>query len=174
MNWAAHESDWPVSEYTEVERPFLDQLAAQGWTVVDQGTGVPQDAAASLRQNFRQTLLPGVFDEAVRTINTTPNGEPWLTARQLEDLRTQLTRHPNRTLLEANEAVQALLFKAQTDRNELTGEADPVVRLIDFHTPANNRFHAINQFRVDTPGCVKQFTCTTATIPTHSGTRWTR
>jgi hypothetical protein len=51
--------------------------------------------------------------------------------------------------------MQALLFKAQVDRNELTGEADPVVRLIDFHTPANNRFHAINQFRVDTPGCVK-------------------
>lgn len=146
-----------MSEYSEVERPFLDQLAAQGWTVIDQGTGVPQDASGSLRQNFRQTLLPDVFDEAVRAINTTPSGQPWLTARQLEDLRTQLTRHPNRTLLEANEAVQALLFKAQTDRNELTGEADPVVRLIDFHTPENNRFHAINQFRVDTPGCVKAF-----------------
>lgn len=39
--------------------------------------------------------------------------------------------------------------------NELTGEADPVVRLIDFHHPANNQFHAINQFRIDTPGCVK-------------------
>jgi type I restriction enzyme R subunit len=39
-----------------------------------------------------------------------------------------LLRHPNRTLLEANEAVQALLFKAQVDVNELTGEADPVVR----------------------------------------------
>lgn len=106
-----------MSEYTEVERPFLDQLEAQGWTVIDQGQGVPQDATASLRQHFRQALLPGVFDEAV----------------------------------------QALLFKAQADRNELTGEADPVVRFIDFHTPANSRFHAINQFRVDTPGCVKPF-----------------
>ncbi len=146
-----------MSEYTEVERPFLDQLAAQGWTVIDQGAGVPQDATPSLRQHFRQTLLPGVFDEAVRAINRTADGQSWLSDRQLEELRTQLTRHPNRTLLEANEAVQALLFKAQTDRNELTGEADPVVRLIDFHTPENNRFHAINQFRIDTPGCVKQF-----------------
>jgi type I restriction enzyme R subunit len=33
----------------------------------------------------------------------------------LDDLRSQLLRHPNRTLLEANEAVQALLFKAQVD-----------------------------------------------------------
>jgi O-acetyl-ADP-ribose deacetylase (regulator of RNase III) len=70
-----------VSEYTEVERPFLDQLAAQGWTVIDQGQGVPQDATASLRQHFRQTLLPGVFDEAVRAINTMADGQPWLTDR---------------------------------------------------------------------------------------------
>ena len=39
--------------------------------------------------------------------------------------------------------------------NELTGEADPVVRLIDFAHPERNVFHAINQFRIDTPGCVK-------------------
>jgi hypothetical protein len=43
-----------MSEYTEVERPFLQQLAELGWTVIDQGTGVPQDAAPSLRGNFRQ------------------------------------------------------------------------------------------------------------------------
>ena len=43
-----------MSEYTEVERPFLDQLAAQGWTVIDQGGGVPQEAASSLRGHFRE------------------------------------------------------------------------------------------------------------------------
>ena len=146
-----------MSEYTEVERPFLQQLAELGWTVIDQGTGVPQDATPSLRRNFRQWLLPDVFDSAVRAINHTDDGREWLTNRQLEDLRSQLLRHPNRTLLEANEAVQAMLFKAQTNLNELTGESDPVVRLIDFHNPANNQFHAINQFRIDTPGCVKAF-----------------
>jgi type I restriction enzyme, R subunit len=146
-----------VSEYTEVERPFLEQLATQGWTIIDQGTGVPQDPAPSLRENFRQWLLPDVFDEAVRTINRSDDGRSWLTDNQLDDLRQQLLRQPNRTLLEANEAVQALLFKAQVDVNELTGERDPVVRLIDFHHPENNRFHAINQFRIDTPGCVKGF-----------------
>lgn len=41
--------------------------------------------------------------------------------------------------------------------NEATGEADPVVKLIDFDTPENNHFLAINQFRIDTPGCVRQF-----------------
>ena len=147
-----------MSEYTEVELPFLQQLAAQGWTVVDQGcAAIPQDPATSLRTSFREWLLPGVFDAAVRRINTLPNGKPWLTDRQLGDLRGQLTRQPNRTLLEANEAIQAVLFKAQVDVNEATGEADPVVQLIDFARPENNSFHAINQFRVDTPGCVRAF-----------------
>ncbi len=146
-----------MSEYSEVEQPFLQQLAAQGWTVIDQGCGIPQTAAPSLRNSFRQWLLPEVFDAAVSAINRTDDDKPWLTARQLDELRSQLLRHPNRTLLEANEAVQALLFKAQADKNEVTGEADPVVRLIDFHHPENNQFHAISQFRINTPGCVKDF-----------------
>lgn len=64
-----------MSEYTEVERPFLQQLAAQGWTVIDQGVAnIPQDPAASLLTSFREWLLPAVFDAAVRRINTLPDG----------------------------------------------------------------------------------------------------
>ncbi len=146
-----------MSEYSEVEQPFLRQLATQGWTVIDQGNGVPQNAAASLRNTFRQWLLPEVFNTAVRALNRTDDGREWLTSNQLDDLRDQLLWQPNRTLLEANEAVQALLLKAQVEVNELTGESDPVVRLIDFHTPENNQFHAISQFRIDTPGGVRAF-----------------
>jgi len=36
--------------------------------------------------------------------------------------------------------------------NELTGESDPVVKLIDFENWYLNTFTAINQFRFDTPG----------------------
>ena len=141
-----------MSEYHHVEKPFLDQLAALGWTIVDQGHGmIPSDPAASLRGSFREWLLPEVFRDAVRALN------PWLTNRQIDDLRSQILRQPNRTLLEANEEIQRLLFKAQVDRNEVTGEADPVVQLIDFAHPERNVFHAINQFRIDTPGCVKNF-----------------
>ncbi|OIQ92634.1 type-1 restriction enzyme R protein [mine drainage metagenome] len=147
-----------MSEYLHVEKPFLDQLAALGWTVIDQGQGfIPSDPAASLRDNFREWLLPEVFRESVRAINLTPDGKTWLTDRQLDDLRAQILRQPNRTLLEANEAVQALFLKAQVDVNEVTGEPDPVVALIDFAHPERNVFHAINQFRIDTPGCVKSF-----------------
>ncbi|MGK2951136.1 MAG: type I restriction endonuclease, partial [Thiobacillus sp.] len=146
-----------MSEYLHVEKPFLDQLAALGWTVVDQGQGfIPSDPAVSKRGSFREWLLPEVFREAVRDINRTADGTAWLTDRQLDDLRDQILRQPNRTLLEANEAVQSLFLKAQVDRNEVTGESDPVASLIDFAHPERNVFHAINQFRIDTPGCVKQ------------------
>ena len=147
-----------MSEYLHVEKPFLDQLADLDWTVIDQGQGmIPSDPAASLRANFREWLLPDVFRESVRALNKTPDGQVWLTDRQLDDLRDQILRQPNRTLLESNEECQKLLFKAQVDVNEITGEPDPVVKLIDFAHPERNQFHAINQFRVDTPGCVKKF-----------------
>ena len=94
-----------MSEYLHVEKPFLDQLKALGWTVIDQGQGfIPTDPAASLRAGFREWILPEVFRDAVRSINVTADGKPWLADRQLDDLRDQLLRQPNRTLLEANEA----------------------------------------------------------------------
>lgn len=105
--------------------------------------------------HFRELILPKVFQESVRRINRTADGKEWLTGRQLDDLRDQILRQPNRSLLEANEGVHSLLRKAQVDRNDLTGESDPVVHLIDFDHLGKNVFHAINQFRIDTPGCVK-------------------
>ncbi|MBP7409584.1 MAG: type I restriction endonuclease subunit R, partial [Flavobacteriales bacterium] len=49
-----------------------------------------------------------------------------------------------------------LLYKCTADKNELTGEEFPVVKLIDFQNWDKNRFTAINQFRIDTPGRVKE------------------
>jgi type I restriction enzyme R subunit len=88
-----------MSEYLHVEKPFLDQLAALGWTVIDQGHGlIPSDPAKSLRTSFREVLLPEVFRSAVSALNRTSDGAPWLTSRQLDDLRDQLLRQPSRTL----------------------------------------------------------------------------
>jgi type I restriction enzyme R subunit len=146
-----------MSEYAHVEKPLMTQLQGLGWKVIDHGAGaIPHDPKVSLRTSFRELVLPAVFRDAVRTLNAA-DGRDWLTERQLVGLLDDIFRQPNKTLLEANEAVQALLFKAQVDRNELTGEIDPTVRLIDFATPERNVFHAINQFRVETPGCVKTF-----------------
>ena len=146
-----------MSEYAFVEKPFLDQLAALDWEIIDQGQGIPTDPAKSLRSSFREVILREVFYESVRSINTPEGGFPWLTDKQLEDLYDELTSQPSRSLVEANEAVQKLLYRAQVDINESTGEEYPDVKLIDFEHPERNHFLAINQFRIDTPGATKDF-----------------
>ncbi|MCK4624776.1 MAG: type I restriction endonuclease subunit R [Phycisphaerae bacterium] len=145
-----------MSEYNFVEKPFLDQLQALGWQIVDHGEhGVPTDPTISFRTSFREWVLKGIFKQSVKAINKLDDGREWLTDKQLEDLHEQLTNQPGKSLLEANEAVLKLLFKAQVDVNELTGEEYPVVKIIDFDEPISNHFVAINQFRIDTPSRVK-------------------
>ena len=150
-----------MSEYSFVEKPFLDQLDVLGWMVIDQvmagGPGVPTDPTKSLRTSFREVTLRDVFNQAIRTINTTPDGRTWLTDKQLDDLHDALFGHSGRSLVENNEAVLKLLFRSQVDANELTGEQYPNVKLIDFEHPERNLFHAINQFRIDTPGAGRGF-----------------
>lgn len=146
-----------MSEHAFVEKPFLDQLSALGWSVVDQCPGVPTDPTNSFRTNFREVALRGVFKQSVRAINLTASGHPWLTDKQLDDVYDELLNQPSRSLIETNEAVQKLLYRAQVDVNEVTGEQYPNVKLIDFDNPERNHFLAINQFRIDTPGAGKGF-----------------
>ncbi|MEI6234470.1 MAG: HsdR family type I site-specific deoxyribonuclease [Planctomycetota bacterium] len=146
-----------MSEYSSVEKPFLDQLAELGWEVVDHGPGVPGDPTLSHRTSFRECALKGVFKTSVRALNTLPDGRAWLTDKQLDDVFDEIAGQPVRSLLEANEAVLKLLFKHTVDRNELTGEEFPEIKLIDFDAWARNRFIANNQFRIDTPGHTKNF-----------------
>ena len=144
-----------MSEYQNVEKPLLDQLAALDWQVIDQGPAFPSDPTKSLRPNFREVTLQDRFNQAVRSLNLTDDGQEWLTDKQLDELHDQLLHHPGASLLEANEAVLKLLYRAQVDQNEVTGEEYPNVKLIDFEHPGRNDFLAINQFRIDTPGGVK-------------------
>lgn len=146
-----------MTEFKNVERPFLDQLSALGWTVIDQGPAIPSDPAKSLRNSFREVTLKDEFANVVGRINVTDDGRQWLTPEQLEKLHDEITGQSGNSLREINEKVQALLYRTQVDKNELTGEEDPNVDLIDFKNPENNSFHAINQFRINTPGGVKEF-----------------
>lgn len=114
-----------MSEYLEVEKPLLDQLAAMGWEVHDLGQGVPKDPATSFRSSFRQMVLPDIFKKAVDRINTTEDGQHWLTDSQLETLFGDVTHFGTHKLLEANEIFLQRLYKWQLDRNEVTSEADP-------------------------------------------------
>ena len=146
-----------MSERILVEKPFLDQLAALNWDVIDQGTGVPTDPTKSLRTSFREVILEGVFRQSLHAINRTEQGQPWLTDKQISDLIEEILNQPAKSLVEANEAVLKLLYRAQVDVNEVNGEQYPNVKLIDFDHPERNHFLAINQFRIDTPGTTKDF-----------------
>jgi type I restriction enzyme R subunit len=150
-----------MSEYTYVEKPFLDQLAALGWQVIDHGEGVPGDPTISYRTSFREVTLKGVFKQSVKTINRTDDGQEWLTDEQLDDLHDELLNPPGKSLIEINQNLLHFLlsdgeWKPTVDENELTGEQNPDVKLIDFDHPDRNHFVAINQFRIDTPGRVKE------------------
>jgi type I site-specific restriction-modification system R (restriction) subunit len=114
-----------MSEHALVEKPFLDQLASLDWTVIDQGPGVPTDPAKSLRSSFREVILEGVFRHSLNDINRTEQGQPWLTDKQISDLIEEILNQPAKSLVEANEAVLKLLYRAQVDVNEVTGEQYP-------------------------------------------------
>ena len=146
-----------MSEYNIVEKPFLDQLDALGWEVIDQGTVIPHDPSKSLRNSFMEVTLEDTFKAAVKRLNTTDDGQFWLTDKQLNELHVEITSQSGTNLHVINEKVLNLLYRIQVDKNELTGEEEPNVSLIDFKSPNNNSYHAINQFRIDTPSGVKSF-----------------
>jgi type I restriction enzyme R subunit len=142
-----------MAEYLNVELPFLAKLKELGWHTIDQGFGVPTDPATSLRSTFKEVTLKGVFKEAVKRINLTNYGVEWLTDAQLEEVYEEITATERKhlSLLEANREVFEKLIgkqKITVSENELTGETEPTVKLIDFDHWERNSFIAINQFRV--------------------------
>ena len=147
-----------MSEYLNVEKPFLERLRRVGWEVIDHGaSGIPQDPTKSLRNSFNEVVLEKVFKETLRRVNLTEDGREWLTEKQLDEVFTEISEETGRSLHEANKAVLKLLLKNTTvDRNEITGEQSPVVRFIDYDNWDKNSFIAINQFRIVTPGGPRQ------------------
>ncbi|PIB32233.1 restriction endonuclease subunit R [Gaetbulibacter sp. 5U11] len=146
-----------MAEYTNVEKPFLEKLRDLNWRIIDQGSfGIPQDPVKSLRSSFKEVTLKQEFIKAVKKINVV-DGVEWLTDKQLVDLynETIATEKANLSLLEANKQVFEKLIgvtKTTVSKNEVTGEENPLVKLIDFKNWDNNEFVAINQFRIVTPG----------------------
>jgi type I restriction enzyme R subunit len=144
-----------MSEYQFVEKPLLNQLASMDWTVIEQPAGIPTDPTKSLRTSFREVVIKSEFIKAVNAINL-HEGKSWLTPEQLEGLYEDFTNFGVRSLLENNQQFIERLNKWQVDENVITGEQNPVVKIIDFDNWKANSFVAINQYRLDTPGGVKE------------------
>ena len=142
-----------MAEYINVEKPFLEKLKQLGWQVIDQGIGLPGNPEKSFRKSFREVVLEDEFKKAVKAINKTADGQEWLTDDQLDAVFDEITSHHGKKLFEANKDIFQLLTKnTRVRENTVTGEQDPIVRLIDFDNWDNNSFIAINQFRIKTPG----------------------
>ena len=89
-----------MSEYRFVEQPFLDQLAALGWEVIDLGEGIPGDPASSHRDDFREVVLKNIFKTSVSRLNVTDKGQQWLNEKQLDDLFDEVELQPTESTQE--------------------------------------------------------------------------
>ncbi|MEJ1268776.1 hypothetical protein WDV93_22850 [Pantoea ananatis] len=56
-----------MSEYSEVEKAFLDQLAEQGWTVIDQGSGTPRSRRGQPAQQLQTVAFTRNFPRPGRS-----------------------------------------------------------------------------------------------------------
>jgi len=146
-------------ELEDVEKPFVAQLQALGWEPIE---GSIDDPALTGRTGFAEVIQEGVLREQLRAINPGPDGAPWLDAARLDEAVTAITRLGTHKLMEANEKATGLLTRGLTVEGlpGWDGGRGQTLRFIDWDRPANNRFTAINQYRVDCPpgfNSAKQF-----------------
>lgn len=139
------------AEYTQVERPLLDQLVGLNYTTF---VGDKYDPSVTDRSNFREVILQGRLRMALHDLNPGPDGSPWLDTARISEAVSALTRPGVGKLLEINARMTNLLHEGipvsglpgwDQGRNQR-------IHFIDWDNPENNDFVAISQFRVDEPG----------------------
>ena len=117
-----------MSEYRLAEQPAIAVLAGLGYQPLT------AEAALAMRGEDNRVLLKPVLIAAVQALNGIGAGDA---EAVYNDLAT----------LSDNEAWQRKLRGGYSRR--MTGEnRDRPIALIDFRTPANNRFHVVRQLRV--------------------------
>ncbi|WP_421621737.1 type I restriction endonuclease subunit R [Alkalilimnicola ehrlichii] len=136
-------------EYTDVEKPLIDQLVGLGWTHV---CGSLEDPAVTQRQGFADVIMEPVLRERLRAINLR-DGQPWLDASRLDQAVSALTRIPASKVMEANRQATALLLEGLTVEglSDWDGGRGQTIGFIDWDHPANNTFTVVNQFKVKCP-----------------------
>jgi type I restriction enzyme R subunit len=137
-------------ELEDVEKPFVAQLQALGWTPVG---GSLEDPAVTGRTNFAEVIQEGVLRERLRALNAGPDGRPWLDDARISEAVGAITRLGTHRLMEANQKTTELLINGLTVEGlpGWDGGRGQTIRYIDWDTPANNRFTVVNQYRVDCP-----------------------
>lgn len=146
-------------ELEDVEKPFVAQLQALGWSHIE---GSLDDPAATGRTSFPEVIQEGLLREQLLALNLGPEGLPWLDEARLDDAVAAITKLGTHKLMEANEKATALLIRGLTVDGlpGWDGGRGQTLRYIDWDRPANNRFTVVSQYRVDCPpgfNSAKQF-----------------
>jgi len=130
---------------SHVEEAALAWLAALGYSVqYGPGIAAGEPAAERVDPSFRDTILEQRLRQALTRLNTD------LPADALDDAYRKLIRTDAPSLIERNRAVHRLIVDGvpveyrRTDGSIAGAQA----RVIDFETPDNNDWLAINQFTV--------------------------
>ena len=139
------------NEKTLVELPLTEQLKGMGWQHLRGDEGVPY---LTERENFREVLLKKRLRDALRRINITGVGEPWLNDARINTAVGALERLGVTGLMEANMAATDLLLNGAVVEGDpdLHGGKAQTIHFVDFEHPQRNDFLVVDQFRVEAPG----------------------
>ena len=141
-------------EFLCVEEPFVELLEDLGWEKVvftdDSPKFVPQ---LTLRNSFDGVLLEERLRASLKKLNS------WLDEEQVEEAINEIKRIGLRkSLVQANIDFLQLVLEPPAFKNRRNSPAkNESIRIIDFEHPKENDFLAINQFRVDTPGTLRDY-----------------
>lgn len=137
-------------ELEDVEKPFVAQLQALGWTHIE---GSLDDPTVTGRARFSEVIQENALRAQLRALNPGPDGLPWLDDTRVSEAVAAVTRLGSHRLMEANQQATELLIKGLTVEGlpGWDGGRGQTIRYIDWEVPANNRFAVINQYRVDCP-----------------------
>ncbi|ORC20132.1 type I restriction endonuclease subunit R [Rhodococcus qingshengii] len=138
-------------EYSESEKPLLEQLVSLGWSHIE---GSRADPALTGRESFRESLIETRLRNMLQQINLGPNGQPWLDDSRLSEAVATLTRVDLGKLIEINERMTEQLHEGVSVPGipDWDQGRNQRVNFIDFDHPERNDFLVVNQFRVDEPG----------------------
>ncbi|AHG05032.1 type I restriction endonuclease subunit R [Halobacterium sp. DL1] len=131
-----------ADEYAEAERPTLAALQTLGWEVVDQ----QQTSWTDPRETESSAVLEPRLRDAVGRLN------PWLNENNLNKAVREIQQVAGTSTMDENEQIHEKLVRHISVEQDLGhGKQYQTVQYIDYETPENNDFFALNQFRVAGP-----------------------
>lgn len=123
-----------------IEELALNRLEQLGYSRVS-GPDIAPGGSNPLRSSLASPILEGVLQEAVDRLN------PSIPAAARQEAVRQVLRVSSPDLISANETFHALLTRGvQVDSQKDGSTRGNQVWLVDFNTPENNEFTAVNQF----------------------------